>query len=147
MFFGAPVIIGIVSLLRTYAAISQKITRELKESCLEVVDGRLIQTPFRESCMKPINYPIAILTFIPLLFLPGRIYLESEYMYIWAFSRKVGYELHTILALFCFSWISWTTWNTNKLSGTSSNNSLLNPIKVFAQQAMVFEWHWFENVK
>ena len=71
MFFGASVIIGIVSLLRTSTAIAQTLTGELKLLCLEVVDGRLMQTPFRESCMKPINYPILILTFAPLMILPG----------------------------------------------------------------------------
>ena len=65
--------------MRTGSAIYQTFYGHLTIPCLEVKEGRLIQTPFKADCMKPLNYPILTLNFVPLLILPGMImkFLEN----------------------------------------------------------------------
>ena len=57
--------------MRTGSTFYQTFYGHLAGPCLEVRDGRLLQTPFNPACMKPVNYPILALNFLPLLILPG----------------------------------------------------------------------------
>ena len=65
--------------MRTGSAIYQTFYGHLALPCLEVMDGKLLQTPFKPACMKPVNYPILALNFLPLSILPGTIIYNNIY--------------------------------------------------------------------
>ena len=69
-FFGTSIIIGITSLLRTGSGLYHNYTGSLEFGCLEVSQGRLIQTPFTSQCLSLNDRLILVLNFIPILFIP-----------------------------------------------------------------------------
>eukprot|EP00111_Clytia_hemisphaerica_P001174 TCONS_00003351-protein len=55
------------SLLRVGAACYQYLTKKFNRSCFVVSEGKIVQTPFEQGCMREIDYVIAALTTVPLV--------------------------------------------------------------------------------
>ena len=61
------VAIGLINLLRVLGVGYQYTTSKLHRNCLDVVDGRLVQTPFARGCLREIDYVILGTVFIPIM--------------------------------------------------------------------------------
>ena len=70
IFFTFGVVISLAEFLRVSAVIKQYRTGVFNHNCLQIVNGKLWQTPFDSSCMKSIDYWILVLTWLPFLAVP-----------------------------------------------------------------------------
>ena len=57
------------TVIRLFGALYQAITGKIDKGCLQVIDGKLYQTPFTfwGQCMRTVEYAFIVLNFYPIL--------------------------------------------------------------------------------
>ena len=69
-FFGFGLLVGLLEFIRAAAVIHQYVNGTMHRSCLDVVNGKLVQHPFTTGCLRNIDYFILLLLFLPFLAIP-----------------------------------------------------------------------------
>ena len=76
------------NVLRVVGACYQYFTKKLKRSCFVVENGVILQTPFTSGCMREIDYFIALMAGIPLVFFAYALLVSFFLGCLWAHSDR-----------------------------------------------------------